>query len=356
MTRFNLPVSLLLLANALTAQDGQDQTMPNPKMPEHEPLKQLVGTWRTDTKMEAMPGVPGMEKPTEMVGNEVAELVCDGLWLKVTGDGQCNGENCSCIWMLGYDSIAKSYQCIVASSMEQAPFSCTASYEAKTSTWTFVGNSPMGAFKSVFVVENNDRTVETIYGNDESGKEKEMMRIVRTRTKAASQPAKATNATASSDDKTPAGLAALLAGCGTWSAESSMEMPGAPAMTSKCQETVTAACGNKWTWSNFTGEMMGAPFEGHALTGFDNATGTVTSFWIDTMTNAFMRTDGTYDAKTRTFSMKGTGYDEHGQQSPVTSTGTSTSNDARQLRMVFGSGDNQSVMTINYKRITPSKK
>ena len=36
-------------------------------------LAALVGTWQTDTTMAAMPGVPGMEQPTEMAGTERAE-------------------------------------------------------------------------------------------------------------------------------------------------------------------------------------------------------------------------------------------------------------------------------------------
>ena len=67
----------LPFAVALAAQDKPAEAMPNPKTPQHERLAALVGTWRTETKMAAMPGVPGMEKASEMVGTEHAELVAD---------------------------------------------------------------------------------------------------------------------------------------------------------------------------------------------------------------------------------------------------------------------------------------
>lgn len=95
---------------------------------------------------------------------------------------------------------------------------------------------------------------------------------------------------------------------------------------------------------------MNMPFEGHALTGYDSKTGKVVSFWIDSMNSASMRTEGTYDHATRTFTMSGTCYDEQGNTNSVASTATATGKDARELRMVFGEGAGQHVMTIAYRR------
>ena len=39
----------------------------------------------------------------------------------------------------------------------------------------------------------------------------------------------------------------------------------------------------------------------------------VTSFWVDSMSGAYMRTDGTYDAEKKAFTLRGKVYDENGQ-------------------------------------------
>ncbi|MCB9890650.1 MAG: DUF1579 family protein [Planctomycetes bacterium] len=340
-----------ILVPSLTAQD--EAAPPNPKMPQHERMASLAGTWRTETKMAGMPGVPGMEEATEMVGVEQADLVCDGLWLKVSGNGTCAGQQCSGMWLLGYDPYAKNYTCIAVNNMEETPCCLDARYDEKTKTWHFQGKTSMGEFRSEFTMDGPDKTVEIAYSKDEDGKETEFMRTVRTRIPAGEGSKTAKPVAASKDasaEKLPAPLAALHADCGTWDADFKMEMPGMEAMTAKCREVVEPVCGGKWTWSNFTGEMMGAPFEGHALTGYDSKANKVVSFWIDSMSGAVMRTDGTYDAEKKLFTMSGTSYDETGKRSPVSSTAKSNGKDERGLRMIFGEGDSRSMMAIVYRR------
>lgn len=338
----------LPFASPLLAQEPE--AMPSLKTEHHARLAPFVGTWRTESSIAAMPGVPGMEKPAEMHGTETAQLVCDGLWLKVTGEGLCNGQASAGVWLLGYDPIAESYQCIAAFDMEEAPCAMTGRYDVATNVWHFDGEMPTGPFRSELVFENADRSVETAYTKGEDGKETQMMRIVRTRTNVAPRDAAATSPVAAAEGEVPAPRAALQAEFGTWDAEFRMEMPGAPPMSSKCREVVGPICGGKWSWSHFTGSLMNLPFEGHALTGYDANSGKVVSFWIDSMNCAAMRTEGTYDPATHTFTMRGTCYDEQGRRSPVASTVTANGTDARTLRMVFGEGEAQSVMTIAYRR------
>lgn len=354
MIRLSISLFLVLpFAAELAAQDKPADAMPpNPKTPAHERLAAFAGTWRAETKMAAMPGVPGMEQPSEMIGTESAELVCNGLWLKVTGDGTCGGQSCSGLWLLGYDPFAKSYECIAASSMDDAACCIDGTYDEKTKVWHFHGDSPMGKFRSEFVFENADRSIEIAYTKGDDGKETEFMRAVRTRVKGAVPKDAATKpviAVAADGTTQPAALA-LRADYGTWDADWKMEMPGAPPMTAKCREVVAPICAGKWTWTNYTGELMGAPFEGHALTGYDSKAEKVVSFWIDSMNGAVMRQDGTFDAKKQEFTMSGTCYDEQGKRSPVASTATITGKDSRVSRMLFGEGAGQQVMTINYRR------
>lgn len=347
--RFPFLLFVLPFVTALAAQDTTAHEAQSPKTAHHERLGAFVGTWRTESKMAAMPGIPGMEQPTEMAGTESAELICSGLWLKVTGEGVCGGQACAGLWLLGYDPFAKTYQCVAASNMDEAACCMDGRYDEKTKVWHFRGDTPMGPLRSEFVFDGADRSVETCYTKGDDGKEKEFMRIVRTRSKGA-VPEDAAAKSAAAATEVPAARAALHADIGTWDADFSMEMPGAPAMTAGCKETVVPICGGQWTWSNFTGEVMGAPFEGHALTGYDSKADKVVSIWLDSMNGAFMRTDGTYDAAKQTFALRGTCYDEQGKRSPVASTAIAAGKDARRFRMVFGEGEGQSVMTIAYRR------
>jgi len=50
-----------------------------------------------------------------------------------------------------------------------------------------------------------------------------------------------------------------------------------------------------------TGSANGMPFAGHGITGFDNLTKRYTSVWVDNMGTGVLRSEGTYDAATHTF-------------------------------------------------------
>jgi hypothetical protein len=84
--------------------------------------------------------------------------------------------------------------------------------------------------------------------------------------------------------------------------------PGAPPKTSKGVETNTLACGGLWLISDFKGEMMGQPFQGHGVTGYDPAKKKYTGVWVDAMSAAIGLLEGTYDAakKTMTFQYQST--------------------------------------------------
>jgi hypothetical protein len=356
----------LAATTLLAAQDPSAEMMPSPKTEAHEALASLVGTWRVESEMAAMPGVPGMEKPTVWTGIERAELICNGLWLKVTSDSSTNGQEVHGVWMLGYDPHQELYKCIAVSNMEPGASCLDATYDAEQKSWHYVGETPaMGSFRATFVQDGADRSVETCYTANEDGEDVQFMRSVRTRiteaeaAKAAAgeKPpaivdAKATkpnSGTTEAADRHPA-LAALYADLGTWDADWKMTMPGIPPMESPCREVVEPICGGHWTWSTFTGDMMGQPFKGHALTGYDSASDRVVSFWFDTWTSPYMRTEGTFAPGTRAFRMEGESYDEQGEIVPVASTATSTADGKRIYRMTFGEGEAQSVMTITYTR------
>jgi hypothetical protein len=95
---------------------------------------------------------------------------------------------------------------------------------------------------------------------------------------------------------------------GTWDAE--MEMgSGAEAQKSKGTSTSKVACGGLFMITDFESTMMGAPFIGHEVTGWDAAAKSYQHYWFDSMTPTAWTGPGRFDAAKSTFhtQMKGIG-------------------------------------------------
>jgi hypothetical protein len=84
---------------------------------------------------------------------------------------------------------------------------------------------------------------------------------------------------------------------GTWDATVEMLAgpPGAPASTSKGVETNKLTGGGLWLVTDFKSEMMGQPFEGHGVTGWDPAKKKFVGTWVDSMTTTLTTMESTYD-------------------------------------------------------------
>src|SRR4051794_26995264 len=87
---------------------------------------------------------------------------------------------------------------------------------------------------------------------------------------------------------------------GVWDAtvESRMEPNGKP-MVSRGVETNTLIGGGLWLVQDFKGEMMGMPFQGHGVTGYDVSKKKYVGTWVDSMAPGLSSIEGTYDPKTR---------------------------------------------------------
>ena len=66
-----------------------------------------------------------------------------------------------------------------------------------------------------------------------------------------------------------------------------------------------AGPGGLWNLGRFRGDMMGMPFEGHEVLGYDPGSETFTSVWVDSWTTAPMILEGSYDATARRLVMRG---------------------------------------------------
>ena len=297
MQRLPVAVAVLLAAVPLSAQQTDNPAaaaeMPNPKHKEHDLLEGLAGYWNVVFKNEAMPGVPGMEKAAECLGTEHAELVCNGLFLKSVTDYTWQGKPVQALWLAGYDPFAKNYTGIyVSSDVEQCGVSTmTGSYDDKTKAWTWSGSTPEGSMRSTFVFTDPNTTVETCFLVGKDGAEMKCMEITRRRAK----PWVAREASAVTPSDLQKEQASLLRDVGDWDAAFQMTMAaGQEPIKDKAAESVRAICHGRWTWTDYKGQMMGMPFEGHALTGYDPTKNEYVSFWIDSLESQAMQTRATW--------------------------------------------------------------
>jgi hypothetical protein len=85
---------------------------------------------------------------------------------------------------------------------------------------------------------------------------------------------------------------------GTWDANVEILMPpGVPPSTGT--ETNTLGPGGLWILSDFKSTMMGAPFQGHGVMGWDPAKKKYVGTWVDSMTTSVAVTESTYDPATK---------------------------------------------------------
>jgi hypothetical protein len=110
----------------------------------------------------------------------------------------------------------------------------------------------------------------------------------------------------------------LAKGAGDWNHTLQMWMaPGAPAMETTATSHGEMLLEGRYLVEQFQGNMMGMPFEGHALTGYDNAKKQYFSAWIDNMGTGIMIGWGAVDPATQTLTLTGTYVDPaDGQEKP----------------------------------------
>jgi hypothetical protein len=94
---------------------------------------------------------------------------------------------------------------------------------------------------------------------------------------------------------------------GNWTAEvKSWMAPDAPPMVSKGTAKTSWVMNGRFVQEEFKGEMMGKPFNGMGLTGYDNQKQKYNTLWVDDMSTAIFTTEGTVadDGKVITFNGK----------------------------------------------------
>lgn len=97
---------------------------------------------------------------------------------------------------------------------------------------------------------------------------------------------------------------------GTWNATVTFWMqPGAPPMTSTATAVNEMIMGGRYLQSKNTGTMMGQPFEGMSVTGYDNAKKIFFATWIDNFGTGIMTLTGNWDDAAKALVFTGTEVD-----------------------------------------------
>lgn len=97
---------------------------------------------------------------------------------------------------------------------------------------------------------------------------------------------------------------------GTWDTEISIWMaPGAPPYVTKGTAVNTMIMGGRYQETSATGNMMGMPFEGRGVSGYDNAKKIFVSSWVDNMGTGIMNMEGPWDEATKTITLTGKAVD-----------------------------------------------
>jgi hypothetical protein len=93
---------------------------------------------------------------------------------------------------------------------------------------------------------------------------------------------------------------------GDWTFKSRMWMkPSAPPTESTGSVNYTPLFGGRYVEGQYRGDMMGTPFEGRGLMGYDNVSGLFQTSWIDNMSTMIMHMTGQYDPATKTITYTG---------------------------------------------------
>lgn len=109
------------------------------------------------------------------------------------------------------------------------------------------------------------------------------------------------------DYMTPGNVHQMLAkGDGEWQAETTFWMvPGAPPTKSTAKATNKMILGGRYQETKYSGNMMGMPFEGIGVTGYDNAKKVFVSTWQDNMGTGIMYMEGKWDDASKSINFSG---------------------------------------------------
>ena len=142
---------------------------------------------------------------------------------------------------------------------------------------------------------------------------------------------------------------------GEWNAKVTSQMdPSQPAQVEQSTSTLTMLMDGRYCQEVTSGMMMGQPFSGMGLTGYDNVLGKYVSTWVDNMGTGIMTSVGTADASGKVITWIGTMSDPvTGKPSKARMVTTIKDDDHHTFEMYGtppGGKKEMKMMTIEYSR------
>jgi hypothetical protein len=102
----------------------------------------------------------------------------------------------------------------------------------------------------------------------------------------------------------------LVQSAGEWTEEITMWMdPSAPPTKATTTTKGEMILGGRYLLSKTSGDLMGMPFEGMSIMGYDNAKKLYTSTWVDNFGTGVITMEGPWDEATKSINFKGKGLD-----------------------------------------------
>jgi hypothetical protein len=156
------------------------------------------------------------------------------------------------------------------------------------------------------------------------------------------------------ESMTPGPMHEMLASrVGEWKAEVTMWMdPSQPPSTSEATTVCESMLGGRYFKSTHTGMMMGLPFEGFEISGYDNVKKKFFNVWMDNMGTGIMVSEGTYDEATKTLTYTGQMTEPMGTDMNVREVITAPDKDHSTFEMYVDMGGKEiKNMEIKYTRV-----
>ncbi len=126
---------------------------------------------------------------------------------------------------------------------------------------------------------------------------------------------------------------------GTWKTEiTAWEKPGAAPVKSTGTAVNKMILGGRYQESVSKANMMGMPFEGHGLLGYDNVKKIFENTWVDNMGTGTMKMSGPWDDATKTVTLIGKAIDPSSLVEKDYRETFNVIDDKTQLMTMYGSG------------------
>jgi hypothetical protein len=161
---------------------AQEQPPPAKPGPEHDILKEMVGTW------DAVLQMTGTPKEAASKGKSVYKMECGGLWLTSTFEGDFAGAKFEGRGIDGYDQFKKKYTGVWIDSMSSTPMFFEGTRDEKTKVLTMTTEHPgpdgkLAKWKTQSSSKDKDHHTFKMFLVGEGGKDEEMFTIEYTRKK-----------------------------------------------------------------------------------------------------------------------------------------------------------------------------